>query len=202
MAATWTSSAQNRGSSVGAFSHREPGATNPVSLSAGPSNDYLRLTVKAVRATTSAVQRLRPGTRVLAEGPYGAMPDRRRRGNGVLVVAGGVGITPMRALFETMPVEGGRLTLLYRASASEEILFRDELETIAAERGADLAHVVGSSSDPATAITANRLRSTVGQIAERDVSICASPRFSEAMRTALHDAGVPKQRVHHGKFAF
>jgi len=178
------------------------GAANPFSLSAPPSENFLRLTVKAVGSTTSAIQSLRPGTRVLAAGPYGAMTERRRSGRGVLLVAGGVGITPMRSLFETLPVDGGALTLLYRASSPDEILFRDELETIAARRGARLVYVIGRSSDPATAITPESLAAAVPGIADRDVYMCASPRFSSAMRSTLALAGVPKGRVHQEDFAF
>ena len=178
------------------------GAGNPFSLSAPPSRNFLRLTVKAVGSTTTVIQSLRPGTRVLAAGPYGAMTERRRSGRGVLLVAGGVGITPMRSLFETLPVDDGPLTLLYRASSADEILFREELEAIAAHRGARLVYVIGRSSDPATAITPESLAAAVPGLVDRDVYICASPRFSAAMRSTLALAGVPKGRVHQEDFAF
>ncbi|MFF9563868.1 ferric reductase-like transmembrane domain-containing protein [Leifsonia sp. NPDC014704] len=178
------------------------GAANPFSLSAPPSQNYLRLTVKAVGSTTAAIQSLRPGTRVLAEGPYGAMTERRRSGRGVLLVAGGVGITPMRSLFETLRPDAGGLTLLYRASTADEILFRAELETLAAQRGAQLVYVIGKSSDPATAITPQSLAAAVPNLAARDVYICASPRFSAAMRVTLDRAGVPRNRIHQEDFAF
>ncbi|MEN2739946.1 ferredoxin reductase family protein [Microbacterium sp. X-17] len=177
-------------------------SANPFSLSAPPTDTYLRLTVKAAGDTTTALRRLKPGTRVFAQGPYGAMTDRRRAGRGVLLIAGGVGITPMRALFETLPVEGRQLTLLYRASTPAEILFKDELEHIAAERGAHLLYVVGRSSDPSTRITAERLSVAVPGLSNRDVYICASQRFSAAVRTALDAAGVPRNRIHQEDFAF
>lgn len=178
------------------------GAANPFSLSAPPSENFLRLTVKAVGSTTAAIQSLRPGTRVLAEGPYGAMTERRRRGRGVLLVAGGVGITPMRSLFETLRPDEGGLTLLYRASTADEILFRAELEMLAAQRGAQLVYVIGKSSDPATAITPQTLAAAVPEVAARDVYICASPRFSAAVRETLAQVGVPKSRIHQEDFAF
>jgi ferredoxin-NADP reductase len=79
-----------------------PGWTraNPYSLSAQPSRDQLRLTVQAVGDGSNRVSRLKPGTRVLIEGPYGALTSERRRNRRVLLIAAGVGITPMRALLE------------------------------------------------------------------------------------------------------
>ena len=65
--------------------------------------DLLRITVKALGGHSRALAALRPGTRVLAEGPYGALTAAVRRRRKVLLIAGGVGITPMRALFETTP---------------------------------------------------------------------------------------------------
>jgi predicted ferric reductase len=177
-------------------------AAHPFSLSAAPSANFLRLTLKTVGDGTSIIPTLRPGVRVLAEGPYGAMTERRRTGDGVLLVAGGVGITPMRALFESLDVEGAKLALLYRASSPDELVFREELEAIAEERGAELIYVVGRSSDPATAITGGSLRTRIPDVAARDVYICASPRFSGAVKQALADAGVPRGRVHQEEFEF
>jgi predicted ferric reductase len=175
---------------------------NPFSLSAPPTDRTLRLTVQAVGAGTRAIHEVRPGTRVLAEGPYGAMTEHRRSGRGVLLLAGGVGITPMRSLFETVDVANGPVTLLYRASSPGDVLFEDELQEIAARRGIGLRIVTGRSSDPASALSAVNLRRWVPDVARRDVFMCASPRFSAAARTALLGAGVPLRRIHQEEFAF
>jgi predicted ferric reductase len=177
-------------------------SSHPFSLSAPPHHEFLRITVKAVGDGTRLIHSVRQGTRVLAAGPYGAMTNQRRQGRGVLLIGGGVGITPMRALFETLPVDGSRLTLLYRASSADEILFRDELEHIARHRGAQLIFLTGSSSDPRNAITAQSLRAMVPDLPTRDVYICASPRFSAAATTALTQAGLPRQQLHHEEFNF
>lgn len=177
-------------------------SSHPFSISAAPHDEFLRITVKAVGDGTTLIHSIRPGTRVLAEGPYGAMTDGRRRGRGVLLIAGGVGITPMRALFESLPVNGSNLALLYRASSDEEVLFREELEQIASYRGAQLILVIGPASDPRTAISPENLRSAFPDLASRDVFICASPRFSGAVRAALLQAGLPRRQLHQEDFTF
>lgn len=175
---------------------------NPFSLSAPPTDRTLRLTVQAVGAGTRAIHDVRPGTRVLAEGPYGAMTEHRRSGRGVLLLAGGVGITPMRTLFETVDVTNGPVMLLYRASSVADVLFAEELREIAVRRGTGLRIVTGRSSDPASALSAANLQRWVPGLARRDVFMCASPRFSAAARAALLDAGVPVRRIHQEEFAF
>jgi predicted ferric reductase len=177
-------------------------SSHPFSLSAPPHHQFLRMTVKAVGDGTQLIHSVRPGTRVLAAGPYGAMTNERRQGRGVLLIGGGVGITPMRALFESLPVPGRELTLLYRASSAEEILFRDELEHIAWDRGAQLIFLTGPASEPRNAITAHSLRAMVPDLATRDVYLCASPRFATAATTALMEAGLPRRQLHHEDFNF
>ena len=83
-------------------------AANPYSLSAAPTAGLLRITVKMTGEHSRALLNLTPGTRVFAEGPYGGLTQDRRRRRKVLLIAGGVGITPLRALFESMPGSPGR----------------------------------------------------------------------------------------------
>lgn len=93
--------------------------------------------MKAVGDGTSLIHSLRPGVLVLvlAEGPHGAMTERRRTRQGVLLIAGGVGITPMGSLFETLPSSVMPLSLLCRASRETDVISRSELEAIAIARG-------------------------------------------------------------------
>ncbi|MEW2042579.1 ferric reductase-like transmembrane domain-containing protein, partial [Streptomyces sp. NPDC005534] len=102
--------------------------STPYSLSAPLRPDRLRITVKALGDHSTAVGLLRPGTRVWAEGPYGSLTADRSTASRSLLIAGGVGITPLRALFEELP---GRLTLLYRARTAEDLALGGELEAIA-----------------------------------------------------------------------
>ncbi|NYE95127.1 putative ferric reductase [Psychromicrobium silvestre] len=177
-------------------------AAHPFSLSALPTQNYLRLTVKAVGDGTKIIHSLRPGTWVAAEGPYGAMTERRRTRHGVLLVAGGVGITPMRTLFESLRMGDAPLTLLYRASREEDILFRGELDDIARSRGAQIIYLIGPSSQPRNEITPGNLERLVPDLRHRDVYLCASPGFSEAVKRALFGAGLPRKNLHQEDFAF
>ncbi|MEP6631853.1 MAG: ferredoxin reductase family protein [Lapillicoccus sp.] len=176
---------------------------HPFSLSAPIYGDYLRITVKALGTGSRRVQSVRPGTRVLAEGPSGAMTAGRRTRAAVLLIGGGVGITPMRALFETIPLRPpGGLALLYRASTPRDVIFQRELEQIAHLRGADLIWMVGPSSAPELKMTGPNLRRLVPDIADRDVYLCASPGLSAAVRAGLREAGLPSRHLHEEVFSF
>jgi predicted ferric reductase len=174
-------------------------SSHPFSLSAAPGADMMRITVKNLGDHSQALARLRPGTRIFAEGPYGAFTagDSDR---GVLLLAGGVGITPLRAIFATLP---GRVTLIYRASSERDIVFRDELDAIAAARGATVHYLVGSRAeiggDP---LSPRVLRSMVPALDEQDAYVCGPAGMTSAAVAALRAAGVPRRRIHFESFEF
>ncbi|MCX3062509.1 ferredoxin reductase family protein [Streptomyces beihaiensis] len=175
-------------------------ASHPYSLSAVPQPDLLRITVKSLGDHSSAAASLAPGTRVWAEGPYGAFTAARRRRRKVLLLGGGTGITPLRTLFETLPATSGDLTLLYRARTADELALRHELEALAARRGARLLYALNAPDGTRVEITAARLRATLPDIAEHDVFLCGPPGLSLAAYDALREAGVPSSRIHYESF--
>jgi predicted ferric reductase len=178
-------------------------ASNPYSLSAAPQPNSLRITVKDLGEHSAALMALRPGTRVVAEGPYGAMTAARRSRQKVLLIAGGIGITPLRALFESLPAAAADVTLIYRVRRETDVVFRDELAAIARDRGARLLIVAGRRQeigwDP---LSAEALTATVPDLREHDVYICGPDRMTAAVIRALRTARVPRGRIHHESFEF
>src|SRR3954468_24559106 len=175
------------------------GNAHPFSLSAAPTATTLRLTVKALGDGSRDLQALSVGTWVIAEGPFGAVTSARRTQRNVLLIAGGVGITPMRALFESMPLAPGEdLLLLYRARTPDELLFREEIDDIAARRGARVLYLVGEGRD---ALSPTALQRMVPDLPTRDVYVCGPPGLMTAVRTSLRKAGLPPEQLHEERFS-
>lgn len=179
-------------------------AANPYSLSAAPRDDLLRITVKDLGQHSRSLSRLQPGTRVIAEGPFGAFTASSLRRDKVLLIAGGVGITPIRALFESIPAQPGDLTLLYRASTGTDVVFTRELQDIAAHRGARLQLLIGPRGGPRRAdpLDAWSLNQLVPDLASHEVYLCGPPGMTEHARAQLRQAGVPARRIHLESFTF
>ena len=179
-------------------------AANPYSLSAAPRDDLLRITVKDLGEHSRSLARLRPGTRVIAEGPFGAFTAANRRLRKVLLIAGGVGITPIRALFETIPAYPGDLTLLYRASTPTDLVFTQELQEIAGLRQARLQVLIGprGGGQRADPLDAWSLQQLVPDLASHDVFLCGPPGMTEHARSQLRQAGVPARHIHLESFTF
>ncbi|MEU9442100.1 ferredoxin reductase family protein [Streptomyces sp. NPDC048304] len=171
--------------------------STPYSLSAPPRPDTMRVTIKALGDHSAAVALLRPGTRVWAEGPYGSLTADRATSHRSLLIAAGVGITPLRALFETLP---GEVTLLYRARGAEDLALGGELEAIARWRGAQVLYALNGPRGERPRITAESLRATFPGIAGHDVYICGPHGFARDVYEALRAAGVPDRRIHHESF--
>src|ERR1700761_9015279 len=174
-------------------------SSHPYSLSALPRPDVMRITVKDHGDHSGALGDLPIGTRVVAEGPYGTfIPEQT--GRRVLLLAGGVGITPLRAMFAMLPAP---VTLIYRASRREDVVFADELNAIARDRGATVHYLIGSRDqlgvDPLSAQTLNDL---VPGLHRHDVYLCGPAGMTDTAIGALRDAGVPRRRIHHEKFEF
>ena len=117
---------------------------HPFSLSAAPDGRRLRITVKGLgrlhRARCSAIP---PGTRVIAEGPFGSFTAAARRRPRVALIAGGVGITPIRALLEDMPGGPGTSRSSTARCSDDDVILRAELDELAGRRGVEVHYVLG-----------------------------------------------------------
>jgi ferredoxin-NADP reductase len=85
----------------------------------------------------------------------------------VALIAGGIGITPVRALLEDLP---GDVAVVYRVAREEDVILRSELDRLA-----HVHYVVGE-------LSAERLLELVPDLAERDVFVCGPPSVTEAVR--------------------
>ncbi|MDX6732397.1 MAG: hypothetical protein QOC54_2345 [Baekduia sp.] len=177
---------------------------HPFSLSAPPARDRLRVTVKSLGDYTARAALLRPGTRVIAEGPFGTLTEAVRTRRRVLLVAGGVGITPLRALFEDLPAAPGELTLVYRAIDAPDVVFRAELDALAARRGAAVHYVLGDHRDPRNQalLGPTHLRGLVPDVRGRDVYVCGPPAMTALAEASLRQLRVPRRHIHVERFAW
>jgi NAD(P)H-flavin reductase len=104
----------------------------PISISGDPARpETIVHTIRAVGCVTRALQRLGPGAEVGLRGPYGtAWPMERALGHDLVLVAGGIGLAPLRpALYHALAHRGqyGRVVLLYGARSPKDILYPREL---------------------------------------------------------------------------
>jgi predicted ferric reductase len=189
-----------------------PGWTraNPFSLSATPHGDALRITVKDSGDGSSRVANLKPGARVLFEGPYGKLTGESYRGEPVVLMACGIGITPLLSLLGELPYRDGEAILVYRARTDADLAFRRELEWFAERRGVRVVYLTGPRARSASwlpgslagAGDAEALRQVAPRIAASRVYICGPEEWAGTAKAAAIAAGVHADRVHTELFAW
>jgi predicted ferric reductase len=168
---------------------------NPFSLCAAPDGRSLRLTAKGIGATSAGLRHLPVGARVFAEGPYGAFTAGRRTRESALLIAGGIGVTPIRALLEDDGLTGD-IVVLYRARTAAGAVLLSEMRDLAAARGARLHLLTDLDSPPGGAFSPENLRSLVPDITERDVYVCGPPGMTGAVLRSLRALKVPARQRH------
>jgi predicted ferric reductase len=184
--------------------------SHPYSLSVSPHTGLLRITVKDLGDGSGRVARIRPGTRVLVEGPYGRLTGETYPGGPVLMLACGIGITPLLALLGELPYRPGEATLLYRARYQADVAFRGELEWLARQRGVRVSCLLGPRAGrpswlPASlagAGDAAMLRRLAPLSADSHVYVCGPPDWMAAACAAAQAVGVPAERLHTEQFAW
>ena len=173
---------------------------HPFSLSEAPDGVSMRITVRGSGDFTKRIHELRVGSRVIAEGPFGVFtPDLRTRET-VLLIAGGIGITPLRAMLETLDCPA---TLIWRIASQDDIIFEHELRDLAVSRGVDVQFVVGDHRVPGgdQLLAAPQLLERCPDIVDRDVFICGPPAMADAAAAAVRQLGVPNRQIHSERFA-
>ena len=190
-----------------------PGWTraHPYSLSAAPDGQRLRITVKDLGDGSRALADVKPGTRVLIEGPYGRLHPGVRTRRKVTLMASGIGISPMRALLEGLPQEPGEVTLLYRARDDEDLALRAEIEQIGRAKGARVVYLLGRRApgrdtwlpESAAHLTdGEALRQLIPDIADHDVFLCGATAWMAAAAAAARECGVPDGHIHSERFSW
>jgi ferredoxin-NADP reductase len=172
---------------------------HPYSISALPRPPFLRVTVKSLGDFSKSVANIPVGTRVAIEGPYGAVTAHSRCGDKVLLVAAGVGVTPMRAILEDLPAAVDVVVML-RAPTREDVIFHHEIAPLVQARGGRLHVLVGNRHQ--VRLDSRLLGKLVPDVGTRDVYVCGPDGFTNRIVVAARRLGVSSDRIHSESFAF
>ena len=173
---------------------------HPFSISEAPKGDSFRITVKALGDHTAKFGRLKVGARVLAEGPFGVFTSDTRTRDKVLLIAGGIGITPVRALLEEFR---GDVITVYRALSDRDLVLRDEIDDLVQRHGGRVEYIVGDHATPEgqRLLTPEHLHELVPDIDEREIYACGPPAMLSLIERTLRRSNLHGHHVHIERFA-
>ncbi len=172
---------------------------HPYSVSALPDGRHLRITVRDLGDHSGSLARLKPGTRVAIEGPYGAFTADSRKSDRVLLIGAGVGVTPLRSLLEDLPRHVDTV-LVTRNTDERSMILRDELRQLIDIRDGELHELIGTRNQ--VPMSERTLRRLVPDITKRDIYICGAPGFTTNVLRSIRALGIPEEHIHHEEFAF
>jgi len=173
---------------------------HPFSISEAPKGDTLRITVKALGDHTAKFGDIKVGTTVFVEGPFGVFTSDTATRDKVQLIAGGIGITPVRALLEEF---SGDVITLYRALTERDLVLSGEIDELVQQHGGRVEYIVGDHATPEgqRLLTAEHLRELVPDVDEREIYACGPPAMLKMIERTLHRAGLHGPHVHIENFA-
>ncbi len=194
---------------------------NPFSISMPPTDDRLRICVRVVGGGTERMAKLKPGTRVFVEGPYGRISGDLRTGNRMLMFAAGAGAGPMVSMLTDQEWAPGEAILVSRENVDEDAMMVEDIQTLVEERGLiwhrptglpNIPSVPGYSggsswlppSEDGTPVDgASLIRQWVEDDVENvDVFLCGPPVWMSSVQADVAKAGIPDHHVHVESFQF
>jgi predicted ferric reductase len=178
------------------------------SSSAAATDGRVEMSIRELGDFTTDIGKVPVGRRVYIDGPYGAFTMGNPADMHVLI-AGGVGITPMMSMIRTLADQGDRrpVILLYGSKDWESITFREELEALKAQLDLTVIHVLANPPDGWTGergfITADMMRRHLPpSYADHEYFICGPDVMMDAIEGALAKLGVPMSKYHSERYSF
>jgi 3-phenylpropionate/trans-cinnamate dioxygenase ferredoxin reductase subunit len=178
---------------------------HPFSFSSnGDRSDQVALTIKAVGDFTSTIKNVEPGTKAFLDGPHGAFTPDYFDFDGLVLIANGVGITPMYSILVTLAERGDHrpIHLIYASSSWDNVTFREDIEDLSKRLDSlSVTYVIKHPPENwqgESGYVGKKLLKRHLPCAGKDwrYFLCGSPRFLDEIEKALHELGVPAKYVH------
>jgi predicted ferric reductase len=188
-----------------------PGWTrgHPFSLSGDPTAGHLSISARIAGDGTRRLIALRPGTRVLIEGPYGHMTGEARTGTKLLMIGAGAGVAPLVSLLEEQPYAPGDAVIVTRDHTERDGIRIDAIQDLIARRGLRHAPLSGPRAPgPSPWLPASHgawrgpdlIRFVAPDLEEYDVYLCGPIPWMRSVEKDLRAAGVSAHRIHSEAF--
>jgi predicted ferric reductase len=178
------------------------------SSSAEAADGRVEMTIRKLGDFTSEIGKVPIGKRVYLDGPYGAFTTGNPADMHVLI-AGGIGITPMMSIIRTFADRGDKrpLILIYGSKDWESVTFREELDVLAKRVDLTVVHVLSNPHEDwigeSGRITVEVFkRHLPPHYADHEYFICGPDVMLDAIEASLGEMKVPLAKYHSERYSF
>ena len=176
----------------------------PFSISSSPtSRGGFDLGVRRAGMLTDVLLRMEPGQKVGIRGPFGNGIDVEKfKGRDVLIVAGGIGLVPMRSMINYVidnRKDFGRLIICYGAKTDEDLLFTDEIRQWEEDPAIDFHVTVDKGSDRwtgNTGVITTLIPGLALDLQNTMACVCGPPMMYRFVLMALKSRGLPEENIY------
>jgi predicted ferric reductase len=175
--------------------------THPFSFSKAPDGNSIRISVKGVGDYTRKISSLKPGTKVLIDGPLGIFTEKSSKKDKYLFIAGGIGITPLRSLIESLSKKGRDIILLYGNKSQKDIAFEKELRDFVHKYHIILSEISDAQFEQGY-INEERISRLAPDYKEREVYLCGPVPMMKSVLDTLKKLEIPQKHVHFERFGY
>lgn len=190
---------------------------HPFTISGAPEDPYLRFTIKKEGAFTSSIPELSPGSPVKCMGPLGAFCKDIDSKPSIVMVAGGVGITPFLSVLRHFRniAASNRVLLFWANKTIDDVFCGDEVGQMSRELDLDVVHCLSRDEDvtrhnrqeyPKVIFEAGRLSADIlkkyGVVPGASCYLCGPPLMMESALSDFEMLGISPDRVEREKFSW
>lgn len=184
---------------------------HPFTIASSAHQETTDFTVRGAGDFSRKIRRLRPGSPVWVDGPHGAFTNDLGEGSGFVLIAGGVGITPMMSMIRTAAHRGDPrpYRLVVVANSPEDLLFRRELAELRRHLDLEVTEVLRRPhqdwSGATGGIDIDLMSVVLGQVEQcedLDYFVCGPPAMVVDAMHVLEDLGAAPDHIHTEQFDF
>ncbi len=184
---------------------------HPFSISSCPAErPRLGFTIKEAGDFTDTIGALRPGARAYVDGPHGNLTLSGRTADGLILIAGGVGIAPIMSILRQLDAERDArpMKLIYGNRLAEQILYRAELDGLAERLRLEVHLVLSEPSDLWEGPKGQLDEAVLAQLLDTEETagwlhiVCGPAAMIDSVEETLEKLGVPMRQTISEKFSY
>lgn len=174
---------------------------HPFSISSAPTENVVRITVKALGDFTSELKKLNIGAIAKIEGPFGGFSYLKSNNKKQIWIAGGIGITPFLNMIRNLKInkrDDLNIDFYYATKTADEMIFRNEIEKIT-EKNPNLRFIPHISEEQGR-LDIDVIKKISCGITEKDIFICGPRPMMSSLIDQFLSSNIPKSVIHTEEF--